>query len=81
MVSYLKDRPDIAGDMTLLIRQLAPGPHGLPLEIYVFSADTRWPQYEALQADILDHLLAMLPGFGLRAFQNPSGTDFRSLIA
>ncbi|NIA25891.1 MAG: mechanosensitive ion channel [Gammaproteobacteria bacterium] len=79
MVSYLKNLPGIAKDMTFLIRQLAPGPQGLPLEIYVFAADTRWPQYEALQADIFDHLLAMLPEFGLRAFQAPTGADFRSL--
>ncbi len=81
MVSYLKNHPDIAEDMTFLVRQLAPGPHGLPLEIYVFSSDTRWPQYEALQADIFDHLLAMLPEFDLRTFQSPTGTDFRSLSA
>lgn len=81
MVSYLKNHPDIAEDMTFLVRQLAPGPHGLPLEIYVFSSDTRWPQYEALQADIFDHLLAMLPEFDLRTFQNPTGADFRSLNA
>lgn len=79
MVSYLKNHPDIAEDMTFLVRQLAPGPKGLPIEIYVFSADTRWPQYEALQADIFDHLLAMLPEFDLRTFQEPTGADFRSL--
>ncbi|GBD84030.1 miniconductance mechanosensitive channel YbdG [bacterium BMS3Abin02] len=79
MVSYLKGLPDIAKDMTFIIRQLEPGPKGLPLEIYVFSSDTRWPQYEALQADIFDHLLAMLPEFGLRPFQEPTGADFRSL--
>ncbi|NOY55393.1 MAG: mechanosensitive ion channel [Actinobacteria bacterium] len=79
MVSYLKSLPGIAKDMTFIIRQLAPGPKGLPLEIYVFANDIRWPQYEALQADIFDHLLAMLPEFGLRPFQEPTGTDFRSL--
>lgn len=61
--------------MTLLVRQLASGPTGLPLEIYVFSNDTDWVRYEGFQSDVFDHLLAMVPEFGLRVFQNPSGQD------
>jgi miniconductance mechanosensitive channel len=67
--------------MTFLIRQLQPTPEGLPLEIYVFTNDTEWANYEAIQADIFDHLLAMIPQFGLRVFQKPSGADFGRLSA
>ncbi|SCW47850.1 miniconductance mechanosensitive channel [Sphingobium faniae] len=77
--AYLKARPDIAGDKTLLVRQLAPGEHGLPLEIYAFTGTTAWADYEGIQADIFDHLIAIMPEFGLRLFQRPSGTDFSAL--
>ncbi len=77
--AYLRDHPVINDDMTFLVRQLAPGPQGLPLEIYVFSRDQRWANYEAIQADIFDHLFAVLPEFGLRPFQYPSGHDLRLL--
>ncbi len=73
---YLKTHPQIHDGMTLLVRQLQPGPDGLPLELYCFSNDTAWASYEAIQADIFDHLISILPEFGLRAFQQPSGRDF-----
>ena len=73
--SYLHSRSDIHPEMTFLVRQLAPGPQGLPLEIYVFSSDQRWVQYEGIQADIFDHLLAVMPLFELRAYQQPSGPE------
>ena len=76
---YLRTLPDIHKDMTFLVRQLAPGSHGLPIEIYVFSSDQVWKTYEGIQADIFDHLLAVLPDFGLRVFQNPAGVDFQRL--
>jgi miniconductance mechanosensitive channel len=76
VLAYLRSRPDIATDKTLLVRQLAPGEHGLPLEIYAFATKTVWAQYEDVQADIFDHLLAILPEFGLRIFQRPAGSDF-----
>ena len=76
---YLKNHPMIHKDRTLLVRQLQPGPKGLPMEIYCFSNDTDWGNYEGLQADILDHLIATLPEFGLQAFQEPSGGDLREL--
>jgi miniconductance mechanosensitive channel len=59
--------------MTFLIRQLAPGSSGLPIEIYVFVDDIEWANYEAIQADIFDHILAVVPEFDLRIFQYPSG--------
>lgn len=77
VIAYLKNNPNIHEKMTFLVRQLAPNEHGLPLEIYVFSKDQVWAHYEAIQADIFDHLLAALPHFGLRVFQAPSGHDFQ----
>ncbi len=62
--------------MTFLVRQLPPGPHGLPIEIYVFTNDTAWAHYESIQADIFDHIFAVVPAFDLRVFQNPTGEDF-----
>ena len=76
---YIRAHPKINKDMTLLIRQLAPGPEGIPIEIYAFSAIQEWADYEAIQADIFDHLLAFTPEFDLKVFQHPSGQDFRSL--
>ena len=72
---YLKSNPAVNQDMLLLVRQLQPGATGLPLEIYCFTKDTRWVVYEQVQADIFDHLLAILPVFGLRVFQQCSDTS------
>ncbi len=74
-VAYLRNHSHIHQGLTFLVRQLAPTAEGLPLEIYVFVNDTRWDFYEGVQADIFDHLFAVLPEFGLRAFQLPSGRD------
>lgn len=79
IISYLKRNEMIHDKMTFLVRQLPPTDHGLPLEIYVFSKDQAWANYEAIQADIFDHLLAAAPEFGLRIFQIPSGYDLRSI--
>ncbi|OEC41129.1 mechanosensitive ion channel protein MscS [Pseudomonas sp. 1D4] len=76
---YLRHHPDIRQDMTLLVRQMAPTADGLPLELYCFTSTTAWARYEAIQSDIFDHLLAILPEFGLRVFQHPSGADLREL--
>jgi miniconductance mechanosensitive channel len=81
VLHYLRGHPTIHQDMTLLVRQLQPGAQGLPLEIYCFSNDTDWGNYEALTADIFDHLIASLPEFGLRAFQEPAGSDVQALSA
>jgi len=64
-------------DMTFLIRHLAPTEHGLPIEIYVFCSNIVWANYEAVQADIFDHILAIVPEFDLGLFQAPAGRDFR----
>ncbi|MCB2202266.1 mechanosensitive ion channel family protein [bacterium] len=79
VAAYLRSHPRVHKDMTFLIRYLAPGDNGLPLEIYVFSNDQVWANYEAIQADIFDHIFAVLPYFELRAFQHPTGSDFRRL--
>jgi miniconductance mechanosensitive channel len=76
---YLRNHPKIHQGMTLLVRQGQPGPQGLPLEIYCFSNDTDWGNYEGLQADIFDHLIASLREFGLQAFQEPAGSDLKAL--
>ena len=62
--------------MTFLVRQLPPSDKGLPIEIYVFCKDTDWGRYESIQADIFDHILAVVTEFELRLFQNPTGADF-----
>jgi len=76
---YLKNHPRIDKDMTLIVRQLAPGPEGLPLEIYCFTNTTEWAAYEDIQSDIFDHLLAIVPEFGLRLYQKPAGSDLANL--
>ncbi|MCG9698398.1 mechanosensitive ion channel domain-containing protein [Shewanella sp. Isolate11] len=76
---YMQQHPKVHQDMTLLVRQLAPTTEGLPIEIYIFTNDTRWAFYEDIQADIFDHIYAILPQFNLRAFQAPTGADVRSL--
>ncbi|MPN50711.1 Miniconductance mechanosensitive channel YbdG [bioreactor metagenome] len=72
---YLHSHPGVHKDMLLLVRQLQPGATGIPLEIYCFTNDTRWIYYEGIQADIFDHLLAILPTFDLRVFQQCSDTS------
>ncbi|MBN1158106.1 MAG: mechanosensitive ion channel [Bacteroidales bacterium] len=76
---YLKRHPKIYNDMTFLVRHLQPTDKGLPVEIYVFSKDQRWAYYEAIQADIFDHILAVIPQFGLRVYQSPTGDDIAAL--
>ncbi len=78
--AYLQDHPLIHKDMILLVRQLQPGPQGLPLEIYGFTSKTGWVDHESIQADIFDHLYAILPEFGLRVFQQPSGEDVQRVV-
>ncbi len=80
VVNYLRSHPMVHRGMTLLVRQLQSAPTGLPLEIYVFSNDTDWIRYEGFQSDLFDHLLAMVPEFGLRVFQNPSGRDITESV-
>jgi miniconductance mechanosensitive channel len=79
LVAYLRNHPMINQQMTFLVRQLQPTERGLPIEIYVFSKDQAWANYEAIQADIFDHVLAILPEFDLRVFQSPTGADLHVL--
>ena len=76
---YLKQHSGIAQNQSLMVRQLQPTSDGLPLEIYAFTNTTVWTAYEAIQSDIFDHLLAIIPEFGLRIYQAPSGADVKSL--
>lgn len=77
--AYLKNHSAINPDATLLVRQLRPGPQGLPLEIYCFTRTTDWLPYEGIQADVFDHIIAITPEFDLRLFQEPAGTDLADL--
>jgi miniconductance mechanosensitive channel len=77
--AYLHNHPKIFSEkFTFLVRQLEPGPNGLPIELYVFTNDNRWVEYEEIQADIFDHLLAAAPHFDLEVYQSPSGADVRT---
>jgi miniconductance mechanosensitive channel len=77
---YLERHPAVNQNMTLLVRQLEPGPDGLPLELYCFTRTTEWAQYEDVQADVFDHVISILPRFHLRLYQRPSGADVASLL-
>ncbi len=76
---YLRNNPKVNPEMTFLVRQLEPGSEGLPIEVYVFSRDQEWANYEDIQADIFDHILAVVPEFDLKVFQQPTGLDFSSI--
>ena len=80
IVAYLRNHENISENMTFLVRQLPPSENGLPIEIYVFSNDNEWINYENIQSDIFDHLIASTKYFDLRIFQNPSGNDFKSIV-
>lgn len=77
--AYLRAHPKVSKNLTLLVRQLQPTEHGLPIEIYVFTNVTDWLEYEAIMADMFDHILAAAPEFDLRIYQNPTGNDFGKL--
>ncbi|MGE4651700.1 MAG: mechanosensitive ion channel domain-containing protein [Myxococcota bacterium] len=79
MELYLRANKEIHPDMTLMVRQLASGPTGIPLEVYCFTRTTDWAAYEGILADLCEHFLAIAPRFGLRAFQQPAGADLASL--
>ena len=76
-LAYLKDHPQISQDLTVMVRQLAPSPEGVPLEIYVFVIDKVWINYEKIMSDIFDHLLAAIPTFDLECFEYTSEKSFR----
>ena len=77
LFNYIKNHPKVHAERTTLVRQLQPGPDGLPIEIYCFAATTDWQAYEDLQSDLFDHFLAVAPEFGLNVFQRASGRDLR----
>jgi len=81
LAAYLKRHPLLRQDMIQIVRQLQPTPEGLPIQLYAFVSDTRWVQYEGVQADIFDHVFAVAPEFGLRVYQSPSSADVRAFVA
>lgn len=78
---YLKSLPAVNDSMTCMVRQLQPTEKGIPLEVYFFSSEKDWVVYEGVQADVFDHILAVVPAFGLRVFQAPSGADWRMFLS
>ncbi len=79
--NYIENHPGVNKAMTRMIRQLQPSENGLPIEIYAFTSVTDWVEYEGIQSDIFDHLLAVIPEFDLKIYQNPSGNDFRKFVS
>ena len=79
LTNYLKNLPTVNQDLTCMVRQLQPTETGIPLELYFFSANKAWVAYEGIQADVFDHVLAIIPEFDLQVFQNPSGADLRRI--
>jgi len=79
LTMYLNANDALNQDLTLMVRQLVPAAEGIPLEVYCFTRTTDWVPYEDIQSDIFDHILATIPAFNLRLFQNPTGQDFRQL--
>lgn len=79
LTNYLQNLPTVNQELTCMVRQLQPTETGIPLELYFFSANKDWVPYESIQADIFDHVLAIIPEFDLRVFQSPSGEDFRRI--
>ena len=76
---YLRHHPKVNQDMIMLVRQLQPTAQGMPIELYFFSANTMWVKYEGLQAEVFDHVLAVVHRFGLKVFQSPTGLDLQAL--
>ncbi|AZC16996.1 MULTISPECIES: mechanosensitive ion channel family protein [Pseudomonas] len=77
-LAYLKSHPEIQPNMTCMVRQMQTTAQGIPLEIYCFTRTTVWADYERIQGDIFDYLLAVMPEFGLSLYQQPSGNDLRA---
>ncbi|CAM4198811.1 Miniconductance mechanosensitive channel [Bordetella pseudohinzii] len=78
-LAYLRQHPEVRQDMAMMVRMMEPQAEGIPIEIYCFTAITAWVEYERIQGDIFDHLLAILPELGLRLYQQPSGSDLSAL--
>ena len=76
--TYIEQHSAINKEMTIMVRQLAPTPQGIPIEIYAFSSDKRWQNYEYIMADIFDHMIAAVPYFDLEVFELPNNTSFKA---
>lgn len=81
LTAYLKSLPTVNQNLTCMVRQLQPTDHGIPMELYFFCAIKDWIPYEGVQADVFDHLLAIIPEFDLQVFQSPSGRDFQKAFS
>ena len=81
LTAYLKSLPDVNKELTCMVRQLQPTDHGIPMELYFFCAIKDWVPYEGVQADVFDHVLAIIPEFDLQVFQSPSGRDFQRVLS
>ncbi len=80
LLEYLKNNPNIHDEMTIMVRQLAPTEKGIPMQLYCFTKTTAWVEYEGVQSDIFDHILAIIPYFDLKVFQSPTGNDLKKLV-
>ena len=80
LTAYLKSLPDVNQELTCMVRQLQPTDRGIPIELYFFCALKDWVPYEGVQADVFDHVLAIIPEFDLQVFQSPSGRDFQRIL-
>ncbi len=78
---FISTYPTISKEDTILVRHLQPTEKGIPIEVYVFTTQTEWIKYEKIQADIFDHILAIIPAFGLKVFQSPTGEDLKNGIS
>ena len=81
LTAYLKSLPDVNQELVCMVRQLQPTDHGIPMELYFFCAIKDWIPYEGVQADVFDHVLAIIPEFDLQVFQSPSGRDFQRVLS
>ena len=81
LTAYLKSLPDVNKELTCMVRQLQPTDRGIPMELYFFCAIKDWVPYEGVQADVFDHVLAIIPEFDLQVFQSPSGRDFQRVLS
>lgn len=81
LMAYLRSLPDVNQELTCMVRQLQPTDHGIPMELYFFCSIKDWVPYEAVQADVFDHVLAIIPEFDLQVFQSPSGRDFQKAFS
>lgn len=81
LMAYLKSLPDVNQELTCMVRQLQPTDHGIPMELYFFCSIKDWVPYEGVQADVFDHVLAIIPEFDLQVFQSPSGRDFQRVLS